>query len=316
LKIENGISFRKKGGNGMKLTQLTHEFLFDCEARDLSDKTVINYRRQCEYLLNYLMETHSIDTLEAVEPKHIKEFLVIMAQKGRKPAYLNDLLKAYKCLFRYALDEGYTDTLITAKVKNVKEPKVLIHSFSPIEVKKMCSYYVGHDYLSIRNRVIIMMLFDTGIRVNELVSMKISQLNEGYIIIYGKGSKERIVPKSPLLGKWLFKYLAVRESYCLYRGVPDNVFLSKNGKVLTPEAVSKLMKTAGKAVDVDKSIRVSPHTCRHTFAHLQLKNGLDVYSLSRLLGHESISITQRYLDGIRNDEVLLSAQNTGVLANL
>lgn len=300
----------------MKLTNLLHEFEFHCEARELSQKTITNYRRQCQYLLNFLHDVHSIDELEDVQPKHIKEFIVIMSRKGRKPAYLNDLLKAFKCMFRYAHEEGYTDTLITEKVRNVKEPKVLIHSFSPKEVKKMCSYFDGHDYISVRNRVIIMMLFDTGIRLNELITMKIDQIKEGYILIYGKGNKERIVPKSPLLSKWLIKYFAIRESYFLYRSIPNNVFLSKNGRQLTPEAVSVFMKVAGKEVGIDKSVRVSPHTCRHTFAHLQLKNGLDLYSLSRLLGHESISITQRYLDGIKNDEVLLSAKNTGVLANL
>lgn len=300
----------------MKLTQLLQEFEFHCESRELSDRTIVNYRRQCQYLINFLLDVHAIEELENVEPKHIKEFIISMSKKGRKPAYLNDLLKAFKCLFRYAFEEGYSKALITEKVRNVREPKVLIHSFSPKEIKRMCSYYDGHDFISVRNRVMIMMLFDTGIRLNELLTMKLEQVKEGYIIIFGKGNKERIVPKSPLLAKWLIKYYAIRDSYFLYRAAPSNVFLSKNGRQLTPEAVSHMLKVAGERVGVDKSIRVSPHTCRHTFAHLQLKNGLDLYSLSRLLGHESISITQRYLDGIKNDEVLLSAKNTGVLANL
>ena len=67
---------------------------------------------------------------------------------------------------------------------------------------------------------------------------------------------------------------------------------------------------------VDCNVRVSPHTCRHTFAHLQLKNGLDLYSLSRLMGHENIAITQRYLEGVQDKEVLRAAQKSGVLANL
>jgi len=77
-----------------------------------------------------------------------------------------------------------------------------------------------------------------------------------------------------------------------------------------------MLKEAAEAVGVLKDIRVSPHTCRHTFAHLQLKNGLYLYSLSRLMGHENISITQRCLDGIQDDEVLTAAKHTGVLAHL
>jgi len=85
---------------------------------------------------------------------------------------------------------------------------------------------------------------------------------------------------------------------------------------MTQESVAKMMKQTAAAVNVRKDIRVSPHTCRHTFAHLQLKNGLDIYSLSRLLGHENIGITQKYLNGIRDDEVLVAARQTGVLRNL
>ena len=76
------------------------------------------------------------------------------------------------------------------------------------------------------------------------------------------------------------------------------------------------MKKAAESVGVNPLVRVSPHTCRHTFAHQELKNGLDLYSLSRLLGHESVSITQRYLEAVRDEQVLTSAKKTGVLANL
>ena len=86
--------------------------------------------------------------------------------------------------------------------------------------------------------------------------------------------------------------------------------------MLSPEAINKFFKPAAKAVGVRSGIRVSPHTCRHTFAHLQLRNGLDLYTLSRAMGHENVAITQRYLEGIQDDEVLRKVQKTGVLANL
>ena len=96
----------------------------------------------------------------------------------------------------------------------------------------------------------------------------------------------------------------------------DYVFLSKNGKRLTTEALGKFMKEAAEAVGVNPKVRVSLHTCRHSFAHQQLKNGLDLYSLSRLLGHESVSIKQRYLESIEDTQILTSARKTSVLANL
>lgn len=91
---------------------------------------------------------------------------------------------------------------------------------------------------------------------------------------------------------------------------------SKTGKPLTGEAVAQVLKAAGKAVGVSDSVRVSPHTCRHTFAQIQLKNGLDLYSLSRLMGHENISITQRYLQGLQDRDIILNSNRTSPLMNL
>jgi integrase/recombinase XerD len=161
-----------------------------------------------------------------------------------------------------------------------------------------------------------MLLIDTGIRIGELISLTEEQIKHDYIIVKGKGNKERVVPKSPLLSKWLIKYLAVRKSYFQYRVIPNNIFLSKNAKPLCDTRIDRVIKIAGKACAVSNDIRVSAHTFRHTYAQYQLKNGLDVYTLSRLLGHENIAITQTYLNGLRDEEVLIQAQKTSPLMNL
>ena len=300
----------------MTMRELVTEFEFDCRVRELTPRTVRNYAKQLSYFLNFLEKEYEIVELDDVRPMHIKAFLGKFQMKGCKPSYINDLLKAVKCLFGYAYREKYTEELITKKVKNLKEPRVLIHTFSPSEIGDMVNYYRGTDYLSIRNKVITMMLFDTGIRVAELIDLKPEQIQDDYFIIHGKGRKERLVPKSPLVSKWLMKYMMVRDSYFEYKIAAPNVFLSKNGKMLTEEAITKFLKKAGKMVGVNPNIRVSPHTFRHTFAQQQLKNGLDLYSLSRLLGHENVSITQRYLGSIQDAQILTAAFKTGVLVNL
>ena len=300
----------------LSMKTLVQEFLFDCQVRNLSPRTIHNYEKQLNYFMRYLKEAQGVEALEELKPLHIKQFVVMLQGKKNKPSYVNDLLKAVKCLCAYAFDEGYTPELLTKKVKNVKEPKVLIHTFSDDEIVRMIQFYDGNDYLSIRNRLMLMMLFDTGLRISEIIDMKPSQIRQGYFVVYGKGRKERVVPQNPIVSKWLMKYDRARESYFQYKRAEDCYFLSKNGRRLTPEAVNKFMKKASKSVGVNPLVRVSPHTCRHTFAHQELKNGLDLYSLSRLLGHESVSITQRDLEAVRDEQVLTSARNTGVLAHL
>ena len=104
------------------------------------------------------------------------------------------------------------------------------------------------------------------------------QLKQDFILVHGKGNKERVVPKSPFLAKVLFKYLNARNSYFQYRVLPPNVFVSRRAKPLTHEMIERVVKDAGKFAKVSKEVRISPHTCRHTYAQVQLRNGLDLYT--------------------------------------
>ena len=301
----------------MNLYELIHEFLFDCKVRELSELTCTNYEKQLNKFRHFVRENYNIIDFEELKPIHIKYYISSLQDRGCKPAYINDLLKAVKCMCAYAQREGYSDEILTKRVRNVKQPKVLIHTFNTKEISRMLKYFNGNDYVSVRNKMILMVFFDTGIRLSELTNMKLDQIQDSYFVIYGKGRKERVVPKNPAVGKFMYKYLSAREKYFMGRNCEDDyVFLSKNGKRLNAEAVAKFMKEAAEAVGVNPKVRVSPHTCRHTFAHQQLKNGLDLYSLSRLLGHESVSVTQRYLESIEDTQILTSARKTSVIANL
>ncbi len=300
----------------MQLESLAKEFLFECEIREYSERTVENYRKQLRHFTDFLEEQFQICELEELNASHVKSFIKHYQLRQCKPSYVNDNLKAVKVLCAYAYKEKYVDHLITENIKNVKEPKTLIHPFSTEEIKKMISFYSGNSYVEIRNKLILMILFDTGIRINELIELREAQIQDSYIIIYGKGKKERIVPKNPLVSKALIKYMTARAKYFQCRNAEDYLFLSKNGKRLNGQAVNKFMKDCAKAVGVRGVVRVSPHTCRHTFAQQQIKNGLDLYSLSRLLGHESVAITQRYLESIQDAQIIANARKTSVLSNL
>ena len=138
-------------------------------------------------------------------------------------------------------------------------------------------------------------MFDTGVRLSELMEMIESQIREDSIMIYGKGAKERVVPVSPFW-KTLLRYSRARESiFRTYYTI--KFFLSRTGKSL----LQKLLQNAEKAADAvgatAKRSGFSSHLPPY-IAHLNLKNGIDLYTLSRLLGHESVSITQRYLEGL------------------
>ena len=301
----------------MLMDDCLKEFLFECEIRKHTWKTIKGYRNGLEYLINYLKQEHKLQQIEDVTTQHLKAFFMYQQKKRCKESYLNGLIKTYRAFYKYILNENYVTNNPILKVNWMKEPKTIIKTFTDNEVRRMLEEYPESDYLSIRNKAIIAMLFDTGIRNYELCTLPEGNIKDNYIVIYGKGKKERQVGKSPYIAKILLKYERIKKYYFEYKNINcDNYFLSRTGKPLTNEAVERIIRMAGQAAKVTDDIRCSPHTCRHYFAQSQLRNGIDVYSLSRILGHESIKITQRYLQGIQDEDVVLRSIKTSPLMNL
>lgn len=300
----------------MRLEIVLEEFKFNCECRRLSPATTANYHQQIRYLLAFAAIEYGVTEVEDVTAQHIRKFLMDKQERGRKPAYINDLLKAFKVFFRYAKEEEYITISPADKVKNVKQPKVIIRTFDKREIKRMVDCYQGADIYDIRNKTIMVMLFDTGIRLSELIGLRDEDIHENYILIHGKGDKERVVPKSPILSKWLMRYIRARNIYFAPVDQFETLFVNRYRHRLSKGYVEKIVKQAGTYAEVREGIRISPHTVRHCFAQQQLRNGLDIYSLARIMGHENISITQRYLEGLRDMEIINSAKSTSTLMNL
>ena len=181
----------------------------------------------------------------------------------------------------------------------------------------MLNYYKGRDFMSIRNKTIIYCLVDLGIRANELCEMDSLNIFESNLKIVGKGDKERFLPISPVLKKQMMKYERAKASYYKNNTMKyTNYFLSYRGNPLTIEAIERVVRLCGAECSVRDSIRCSPHTFRHYYSQRHLKNGLDIYTLSRLLGHETVSITKRYLQSIKDSEVVEMGAVTSPLMNL
>ncbi len=300
----------------MQIKTVYSEFLFDCEVKNFSSKTMKGYKNNLQRFFNYLDAKYGVQDIEEVTAKQIKDFFKELWMNGRKVTYTNGLLKTYRAFFKYALQEEYIRANPCVKVPWGKEDITLIKTFSDAEVKRMLDVFNERDYMSIRNKAIIAMLVDTGIRNNELCELKSENVYNGCIKIFGKGSKERMVGISPYLQKCIIKYINVCNSYFIHQDVDDAFFLSRSGRKLTVEAVERLVAKAGEIAEVDDSIRCSPHTLRHYFAQAQLRNNLDVYSLARLMGHNNIKITQRYLQSLQDKDVIERGIRCSPIMNL
>lgn len=298
------------------LQDVIKEFIFEIKLRNYSEITIKGYKNNILKFARYMENEFEIVEIEDITHIHIKSYLNFLKENGLTEVYINTILKNLRSFYKYCFTEGYCLN-IALKVGWLRERKIIIKTFSDNEIRKMMDVYNYSSYIHARNKCIMAILIDTGIRNFELCQLKITDIRETVIYIMGKGKKERVVPISPYLKKIMIKYERIREGYLKNNILHyDNYFLSYRNKPLTIEAVERIVRLCGEKANVNKNIRCSPHTLRHYFAQSQLKNGLDVYSLSRLLGHENVTITKRYLQGLKDKEVLELGVKSSPLMNL
>ena len=300
----------------MLLENLLNEYLLHIQLKNYSMRTLKSVRNNNLLFFAFLKSEYGITTIEKVSHVHLKAYIKHKQSLGLKATYINSILRNVRMFFNYLEAEEYITSNYVKKVNWQKQDKVIIKSFTDQEVSRMLKVYKFNSYISARNACIMAMLFDTGIRNSELCHIKTIDIKSNAILIFGKGNKERFVPITPSLAKIMLKYEQKRSIFVKERYEHQYYFLSQKGKLLTPEAIERVVKTCGHEANIRKDIRCSPHTCRHYYAQAQLRNGLDVYSVSRLLGHDDIGITKRYLQSLEDADVLSRAVKSSPLMNI
>ena len=297
----------------MKLTAAVKDYLVDIEIRKYSVRTIQSYKLKLRQFTQFCESVDVVDT-DDITMGVIKQFTQHMMQRDCKGSYINGILKTIKSFIQYCYDEDYGGFNTRNKsFKWVKEEKSVIRAFSPKDVRFLLNNCKGNDFLSIRDAAIITLLAETGCRCLELCKIKPDDIHEDFIIINGKNNKQRAVPISPVLKKALMRYDRVRAEYFRDKNINDYYFLSFSGKMLNNGAMDYMIKRRGKGIE---DVRVSVHTMRHFFAQQQIKMGTDLYTISRLLGHENINITQIYLNSLNDADIVKMAKGNSVLMNM
>lgn len=295
----------------MQLEDIIKEYIYELQIKNLSNHTIISYKS----ILYQFKNTTKTETLEEVNKIKVKEYINSMKSRGVKSSSINTNIKVIKSFLKYCFDEDYISEIPI--IKNLKEQKTLIQTFNDDEVMRMLKFYKMNTFLDSRNKCLIATLLDTGIRVHELCNLSVKDITETYIVILGKGNKYRVVPISPALKKIMIKYERIRNSYLDKRAINTTYyFVSRTGEQLTNETIQRIVRKVGIKVKVRDNIRCSPHTFRHTCAQAMLKNGLDIYTVSRILGHSDLSMTKRYLQSMKDNEIIEMGLTTSPLMNL
>lgn len=298
----------------MRVKAAIKDYLVEIEIRKYTPRTIRTYRVKLNIFERYLLEEADIEEVEDISLGTVKQFTQYMMRRGLKGTYINGCLKTIKSFIQYCYEEDYGGfNTKRGGFKWVREEKPVVRAFSTRDVKLMLDNCRGASYLDFRDMAILTLFFETGVRCLEAIMIKQSDIHEDYIIINGKNHKQRVVPITPVLKKALMRYERAKESYFTFKATEEYYFLSYTGKMLTNSAMEHMIKKRGKGIE---GIRVSPHTCRHFFAQQQIKMGVDLYTISRLLGHENISITQIYLNSLQDKDIIKIAKQNSVLMNL
>ena len=260
--------------------------------RGLSPNSIEAYERDLQRLQSY-MDQHGIDIVK-VTYEDLQAFVFETFKDISSVRTQARLIAGIHSFYRFLLYHNYIEQDPSELLETPKKEHHLPDVLTLDEIDAMIAQLDMSKPESHRNRAIIEMLYGSGLRVSELVNLRLSDLyrQEGFMRITGKGSKQRLVPISPVADQWLDYWLEDRSRLDIKAQYNDIVFLNRYGRQLTRAMIFTIIKTLARQADIHKNI--SPHTLRHSFATHLLQNGADLRIIQQLLGHEDITTTEIY----------------------
>ena len=261
--------------------------------RGLAENTLEAYGRDLGRYLDFL-EQQRVTQVSQLAPPMIVRYLVSLKSSGLSPRSQARALAAVRMFHKFLVREKLADRDPTRQIAVPRSLSALPHTLSQKEVERLLASPKGESCLASRDRAMLEVLYATGLRVSELVSLQLGdlQLDVGYLTAFGKRSKQRIVPLGEVAVRELVHYRDVARPQLDRRRNSQFVFLNRSGEGLTRQGFWKMIKR--RAAEAGIAHRISPHVLRHSFATHLLDNGADLRSFQAMLGHADISTTQIY----------------------
>jgi integrase/recombinase XerD len=261
--------------------------------KGLSDNTLNSYRRDLRQYQEWLAKEQQSSLLSG-DRSQLQSYLGARLQQGQSPRSTARFMSCVRGFYHYQLREGRLTVDPTLDVDSPKLGRPLPKSMSEGDVDKLLMAPDLDEAIEFRDRTMLELLYACGLRVTELISLEVNQisLNQGVVRVFGKGSKERLVPMGEEALSWLQRFMA-GPRMDLMKGIPsDVVFPSRRGSQMTRQAFWYRIKIYAQRADINKDL--SPHTLRHAFATHLLNHGADLRVVQMLLGHSDLSTTQIY----------------------
>ncbi|MDI6874143.1 MAG: site-specific tyrosine recombinase XerD [Actinomycetota bacterium] len=292
--MEDGVEEAVTGGGGTAWPALLREFLVYMRAeRGLSERTVEAYRRDIGRFVEFAVR-RGVSSPGEVRREQVTAFLEEMEEIGLSPRSLARLTASLRAFQRFLVEEGGGELLPLGDLPYPRHAMKLPAVLSQEEVKTLLEQPMPGDALGLRDRALMETLYGTGIRISELVSLDLEDLDleEGEMRVLGKGSRERVVPVGGRAAEALVSYLAHGRPRLSRNPSQRALFLNSRGGRITRQGAWGVVRKYASRVGLGD--RMTPHTLRHSYATHLLENGVDLRYIQELLGHASVSTTQIY----------------------
>ncbi len=263
--------------------------------RGLSENTIANYAFDVEKLVSHLENTQQEVSPLKIDEQALQGFIYAISGVVNARSQTR-IISGLKSFFNFLIFEGYRETTPLELIEIPKVGRKLPDTLSTEEIDKLIGAIDLSKNEGERNRAMLETLYSCGLRVSELVTLKLSDLffEEGFIKVTGKGNKQRFVPIGTATQKYIVLYKdSIRNHQTIKKGFEDTLFLNRRGSGLTRAMVFTIIKDLAVKINLQKTI--SPHTFRHSFATHLLENGADLRAIQMMLGHESITTTEVYM---------------------
>lgn len=261
--------------------------------KGLSQNTVAAYRRDLNHYLSYL-GNQKISNLDFIDRQNVQQWFGVLHDEGLSTKSIARFTSTIRSFHQFALREKYTSKDPTVLIETPKYERKLPDVLSIEEIDHLLTTPDISKNNGYRDRTMLELLYATGMRVSELISVEIEDVNliMGFVKVFGKGNKERIVPLGDTVIDFLKHYIETVRPQLLKQHVTHTLFLNMHGKPLSRQGIWKIIKQTGEKAAIQK--RLTPHTLRHSFATHLLENGADLRAVQEMLGHSDISTTQLY----------------------
>lgn len=289
----------------MELNDLLQEYILECKIRNYTTTTVKQKEILLKSFIKYLENEFGILKVEEVKRQNLQQYILDEKEKGNKALTINTKIKMARSMFKYALDENYISNNAFDSIKLLKQEKAKFSIFSDNEIKRMLKVWNERSYTNIKNKTIISLFIDTGIRCSELRNIKLDNIQYESIKILGKGNKWRVVPVSLKTRKLMLKYERMREALLQKKKIECDYYFMNQYKehIQDNSPLQKMVLYTANKANVRSIVRASPHSLRHYYAIKSLELGTPIHVLSRNLGHSSIKTTEVYLSQITNEQI-------------